>query len=132
MRVFRPRLGSMSSPALYDRIGGSYTTTRREDPRIVEAEDVDEIVWFGYSGGGALAVLLALRFPQSVAVITVAANLDIDGWCCPPCQPSPWLRSRLSTLSGTAGSPGSYGAPSNGAAITSRVSQCRTLTAAGG
>jgi hypothetical protein len=24
----------MSSPALYDRIGGSYTTTRREDPRI--------------------------------------------------------------------------------------------------
>jgi pimeloyl-ACP methyl ester carboxylesterase len=48
--------------------------------RIVAAEGVDEIVWLGYSGGGTLAVLLAPRLPQSVAVITVAANLDIDAW----------------------------------------------------
>lgn len=48
--------------------------------RIVAAEDIQELVWFGHSGGGTLAVLLASRVPQSVAVITVAANLDIDGW----------------------------------------------------
>ena len=48
--------------------------------RIVDAEGVQELVWFGYSGGGTLAVLLASRVPQSVAVITVAANLDIDAW----------------------------------------------------
>jgi hypothetical protein len=48
--------------------------------RVVAAEGVEEIVWFGYSGGGALAVLLASRVPQSVAVITVAANLDVDAW----------------------------------------------------
>jgi hypothetical protein len=48
--------------------------------RIVTAEDIDEIVWFGYSGGGSLAVLLARRFPESTAVITVSANLDIDAW----------------------------------------------------
>ena len=48
--------------------------------RILASEGVEEVVWFGYSGGGTLAVLLASRVPQSVAVITVAANLDIDAW----------------------------------------------------
>jgi len=48
--------------------------------RIVAMEGVEEVVWFGYSGGGSLAVLLASRLPRSVAVITVAANLDIDAW----------------------------------------------------
>ena len=48
--------------------------------RIIAAEGVTEVVWFGYSGGGTLAVLLASRLPQSVGVITVAANLDIDAW----------------------------------------------------
>ena len=48
--------------------------------RIVTSEGIAEIVWFGYSGGGSLAVLLAPRFPESRAVITVAANLDIDAW----------------------------------------------------
>ena len=48
--------------------------------RLVAADGVEEIVWFGYSGGGSLAVLLAPRLPQSVAVVTVAANLDIDAW----------------------------------------------------
>ncbi len=57
-------------------LGSMAAATRR----IVAAERVEEVVWFGYSGGGALAVLLASRVPQSVAVITVAANLDIDAW----------------------------------------------------
>lgn len=48
--------------------------------RIAVAEGIEQIVWFGYSGGGTLAVLLAPRLPQSVAVITVTANLDIDAW----------------------------------------------------
>lgn len=39
------------------------------------------IAWFGFSGGGALAVLLADRFPQqTVAVVTVGANLDTEAW----------------------------------------------------
>jgi pimeloyl-ACP methyl ester carboxylesterase len=48
--------------------------------RLVAGEGVEEIIWFGYSGGGSLAVLLAPRLPQSIAVVTVAANLDIDAW----------------------------------------------------
>ena len=38
------------------------------------------IVLFGHSGGGTLAVLLAGRVPETAAVVTVAANLDIDAW----------------------------------------------------
>jgi hypothetical protein len=40
----------------------------------------DRLAFIGYSGGGVLAVLLAARFPQTAAVVTVAANLDIDAW----------------------------------------------------
>jgi pimeloyl-ACP methyl ester carboxylesterase len=39
-----------------------------------------KIAWFGHSGGGTLATLLAPRFPESEAVVTVAANLDTDAW----------------------------------------------------
>lgn len=39
-----------------------------------------EIVLIGYSGGGALAMLLAGRAPGIVAVVTLAGNLDIDAW----------------------------------------------------
>ncbi len=35
---------------------------------------------FGFSGGGALAVLLAARFPESETVVTVAGNLDLEAW----------------------------------------------------
>jgi pimeloyl-ACP methyl ester carboxylesterase len=48
--------------------------------RIAASEAIADIMWFGYSGGGTLAVLLAPRFRESRAVITVAANLDIDAW----------------------------------------------------
>jgi hypothetical protein len=47
---------------------------------IVEANRVREVTLIGYSGGGVLAMLLAPRVPGVVAVITVAANLDIDAW----------------------------------------------------
>jgi len=48
--------------------------------RILATEDFHHVAWFGHSGGGTLAVLLAPRFPQTASVVTVAANLDIDAW----------------------------------------------------
>lgn len=48
--------------------------------RIMEAGAVERVVWIGYSGGGTLAMLLAPRFSASAAIVTVAANLDIDAW----------------------------------------------------
>jgi hypothetical protein len=48
--------------------------------RLRAARGAERIVWLGYSGGGALAVLLAAHVPQTAGVVTVAANLDIDAW----------------------------------------------------
>jgi len=48
--------------------------------RFLMGSDVDRLVWFGYSGGGTLATLLAPRFDRSTDLITIAANLDIDAW----------------------------------------------------
>lgn len=39
-----------------------------------------EVTLIGFSGGGTLAVLLAPRLPRVNAVVTLAANLDIDAW----------------------------------------------------
>jgi pimeloyl-ACP methyl ester carboxylesterase len=39
-----------------------------------------QLVLIGYSGGGALAVLIAERLEDVTAVITLAANLDIEAW----------------------------------------------------
>ncbi|HWK72865.1 MAG TPA: dienelactone hydrolase family protein [Povalibacter sp.] len=39
-----------------------------------------KVVLVGYSGGGALAVLVAERIENVAAVITLSANLDIDAW----------------------------------------------------
>jgi dienelactone hydrolase len=38
------------------------------------------VILIGYSGGGALAVLMAPGVPATRAVITIAANLDVAGW----------------------------------------------------
>jgi pimeloyl-ACP methyl ester carboxylesterase len=38
------------------------------------------LVLIGFSGGGTLAVLLAQRLPQVVAVVTLGGNLDIERW----------------------------------------------------
>lgn len=38
-------------------------------------------IWLmGHSGGGTLAMLLAEQLPQVTRVVTLAANLDTDGW----------------------------------------------------
>ena len=44
------------------------------------SDPAERLAFIGYSGGGALAMLLAPRFPGATAVITVASNLDTDAW----------------------------------------------------
>lgn len=39
-----------------------------------------DITLLGHSGGGTLAMLMAPRVARTTAVVTLAANLDIDGW----------------------------------------------------
>jgi hypothetical protein len=38
------------------------------------------VVLIGYSGGGTIAWLMAVHVPETIAVVTVAANLDTDEW----------------------------------------------------
>lgn len=35
---------------------------------------------FGHSGGGALALLMAEKLPQTDTIVTIAGNIDIDAW----------------------------------------------------
>lgn len=39
-----------------------------------------KLALFGHSGGGTLATLLAARLPETVSLVTVAANLDVAAW----------------------------------------------------
>ncbi|HRP95470.1 MAG TPA: alpha/beta hydrolase [Rhodocyclaceae bacterium] len=47
---------------------------------FVRERGFGELVLIGHSGGGTLAVLLAERLERTVALVTLAANLDIDAW----------------------------------------------------
>ncbi len=47
---------------------------------FVADHGIGRIVLIGYSGGGALAVLMAPHIPSTRAVVTIAADLDIDAW----------------------------------------------------
>lgn len=47
---------------------------------LVEDQPQRPLTLIGYSGGGVLAMLLAERLEATRAVITIAANLDIDSW----------------------------------------------------
>jgi len=49
--------------------------------RFLQSRGRRAVAFFGYSGGGVLAMLLAERFEETESVITIAANLDIDKWC---------------------------------------------------
>lgn len=46
----------------------------------IENSAHDEAILFGFSGGGVIARLAAPQIPQTVAVVTIAANLDTDAW----------------------------------------------------
>jgi pimeloyl-ACP methyl ester carboxylesterase len=48
--------------------------------QFLYARHVRRATLIGYSGGGTLAMLLAERLPAVDAVVTIAANLDIDAW----------------------------------------------------
>ena len=48
--------------------------------QLLGQESSVALVLVGYSGGGVLAVLLAERLEMIRAVITVAADLDVDAW----------------------------------------------------
>ena len=79
--------GLAGAPGCSDRL---WTTERYSEAvvasmaaavrRIATAEGVERVIWFGYSGGGTLAMLLAPRVPETQEVVTVAANLDVAAW----------------------------------------------------
>lgn len=48
--------------------------------RFLTQHPYQQIVWLGHSGGATLAMLLAARFPQTTAVVTLAGNLDVATW----------------------------------------------------
>jgi poly(3-hydroxybutyrate) depolymerase len=47
---------------------------------VAHQSGVRHIVLVGYSGGGAMAYLIAPRVPEVSAVISIAGNLDIAAW----------------------------------------------------
>jgi pimeloyl-ACP methyl ester carboxylesterase len=48
--------------------------------RAIAGRRAAPVVLVGYSGGGSLALLIADRVGQVSAVLTLAANLDLDAW----------------------------------------------------
>lgn len=48
--------------------------------RFLEARPHGAVHFYGHSGGGTLAILLAERFANTKQVITLAGNLDVAGW----------------------------------------------------
>jgi pimeloyl-ACP methyl ester carboxylesterase len=48
--------------------------------QFLRTSGFSELVFLAHSGGGAVAVLLAEEFPQTVGIVTLAGNLDIDAW----------------------------------------------------
>ncbi|MEP7182523.1 MAG: hypothetical protein ABI886_10070 [Betaproteobacteria bacterium] len=47
---------------------------------FLSAHRYDRVVLIGYSGGGTVAWLMASEIPETVEVVTIAANLDTDYW----------------------------------------------------
>lgn len=47
---------------------------------FISEHHFERVLLVGYSGGGALAVLMARDLPQLQGIVTVAGNLDPDAW----------------------------------------------------
>jgi len=47
---------------------------------VLATNQYRHLAFFGHSGGGVLAMLLAERFPETAAVVTLGANLDTEAW----------------------------------------------------
>jgi pimeloyl-ACP methyl ester carboxylesterase len=80
-----------TSPTSMGKCESRFWTTARFSLPVVEAMDMaltqaknvlkaDRLHLIGYSGGGALAVLLASRRMDVATIMTVAGNLDHDKW----------------------------------------------------
>lgn len=48
--------------------------------RYLSRNSYESVTLVGYSGGGALAALLAAELDQATMLLTIAANLDTDAW----------------------------------------------------
>jgi hypothetical protein len=48
--------------------------------RLISGRGVRAVTWVGHSGGGTLAMLIAPRIPETRAVVTIAADLDVAAW----------------------------------------------------
>lgn len=48
--------------------------------RYLSTHPFRHVVLVGYSGGGTLAWLMAAHLPETITLVTIAANLDIDDW----------------------------------------------------
>ena len=59
--------------AVVDSLAAALAAVRRQT-------GARDLLLIGYSGGGALAALLARRDPNVSALVTLAGNLDIDAW----------------------------------------------------
>jgi pimeloyl-ACP methyl ester carboxylesterase len=90
-----PRL-LLGRPCYFDAVhdagcDATMWTQRRYAPEVVASmadalraflaeHPYPRVVLIGYSGGGTLAWLMASRVPETIGVVTLAANLDTDGW----------------------------------------------------
>jgi hypothetical protein len=74
-----------------DECNVSYWTLRRFSPEVVssmthvlrariDAAGAKRVTLIGYSGGAALALLIADNIPEVNRIVTVAGNLDVAGW----------------------------------------------------
>ena len=85
--VYLARPCQFTPPSANPRCGTAYWTDKRFAPEVIAATDaaIDKIVGggtrinlVGYSGGGAVAVLVAARRSDVASIRTVAGNLDHD------------------------------------------------------
>ena len=90
-RVWLARPCQYLADAALAQCSPAYWTARRSAPEVVEAMDAavaqakrrfgaQRLVLVGYSGGGALAALVAARRDDVARLVTVAADLDYGAW----------------------------------------------------